>query len=339
MSEVKTLESKRLSTIANDVTEIIGETPMVWLKHDDPTVKARIALKLESENPMKSVKDRLGLGIIEKAEKAGEITPGKTTLIEATSGNTGIALAHIGRLKGYRVIIVMPETMSQERRCLLRILGAELVLTPASKGLKAAVFWANKLTQEIPDAYLASQFETKYNAQIHYETTGPEIWSQTQGKLDYFIAGVGTGGTLCGSMQYFKDQGSNVKCVAVEPKESAVLSGNAPGPHKIQGIGAGFVPKVLEPYRDQISEILPIPTEDALAVARKMPVMSGIFCGISSGAIVSAAMEIGRRPEAEGKIIVAMIPSFGERYLTTALFDNVRQECLNLPVLDAGNFP
>jgi len=333
------MQSDRLSTIKNDIGDLVGETPMLWYKPGaDTSVKGKIALKLESENPMASVKDRLALGIIREAEKAGEIVPGKSVLIEATSGNTGIALAHQGIARGYRVILVMPEHMSQERRCVLKILGAELVLTPASKGMKGAVAWATKLAAETPNAYLTSQFDTKYNAKIHYETTGPEIYSQTQKNIDYFVSGVGTGGTLAGVASYLADQGSACRIIAVEPAESPVISGGKPGPHKIQGMGAGFVPKVLEEVRSKISEVVTVTSDEAMATAKALPVTNGVFCGISGGAIVAAAIQIAKRPEAEGKTIVAIIPSFGERYLTTALFDEIRQECLTLPVLDAQLF-
>eukprot|EP00759_Apiculatamorpha_spiralis_P004948 PhF_6_TR12970/c0_g1_i1/m.20497/K01738/cysK; cysteine synthase A len=337
---MSTILVDRNNAIANDMSELIGQTPMVYLNTKNfPEVKGKVALKLECENPMASVKDRLGLGIIREAEKRGEIIPGKTTLIEATSGNTGIALAHIGACRGYKVVLVMPETMSQERRCLLKILGADIVLTPGAKGMKGAIFWAEKLAKETPNGFLTSQFDTPYNAQIHYETTGPEVWQQTQGKIDYFVAGVGTGGTLAGVLKYIKERKADCKFVAVEPQESPVLSGGKPGPHKIQGIGAGFIPKVLEPYMSQLSEVLPVPTDAALDLARKLPVLSGVFCGISGGANIQAAITVASRPENAGKLVVAIVPSFGERYLSTALFDATRQECAALPVLGVELFP
>eukprot|EP00760_Papus_ankaliazontas_P012126 PhM_4_TR15197/c0_g1_i1/m.93753/K01738/cysK; cysteine synthase A len=324
--------------IHTSMLDLIGETPMVWLQHNDPTVKAKIALKLECENPLRSVKDRLGLGIIRKAEAAGQITPGKSTLFEATSGNTGIALAFVGKLLGYKVVIVMPETMSMERRCMLKILGATLVLTPSVLGLKASIMHAQRLAMETPGGFLVGQFDSKFNAAVHYETTAPEIWEQTDHKIDYLVAGVGTGGTLGGIAQFLKDAGSNAKIVAIEPAESAVLSGCRPGPHKIQGIGAGFVPRVFMPFLPLISEVINVSSADAIATGRWLPETCGVLCGISSGAAVHAAMEIGRRAEAEGKVIVVIVGSYGERYLSTPLFDDIRTECSSIPVLSPSDF-
>jgi len=322
--------SSRKTTIANNMSELIGETPMVYLRKLNGT-KATIALKLESENPMRSVKDRLGLGIIREAEKDGLIKPGVSTLIEATSGNTGIALAQLGAILGYKVILTMPETMSQERRCLLKILGAEVIITPAAKGIKFALEKAQQIAKDTPNAYLTSQFETKYNAKIHYETTGPEIWAQTQGKIDIFVAGVGTGGTITGAGKLLKEKNPNLEVYAVEPQESPVLNGGKPGPHKIQGIGAGMVPAVLD--TTLYKEAIKVSSDEALATARQLPATEGIFCGISGGAAVHAALQVASRPENEGKLIVAIIPSYGERYLSTALFAAVKDEVAAWPVV------
>lgn len=323
----------RSNDVADSMCQLVGNTPALYLKKLN-TTKANIVLKMECENPMASVKDRLGLAIYEKAEAEGKITPGKSVIVEATSGNTGVALAHLGAIRGYKVIITMPESMSLERRCLLRIFGAELILTPAALGMKGAVAMAQKICASNPDAVLADQFCTKYNAQIHEETTGPEIWKQCKGKVDYYVAGVGTGGTLTGVARYLKKQGSNAKIVAVEPAESAVLSGGKPGPHKIQGIGAGFVPEVLD--RSLIDEVLPVKGDDAIETAQKLTRTDGVFCGFSGGANVYAALKLGERAGMEGKTIVTVIPSFGERYLSTALYKSIRDEVAALPVVDAA---
>ncbi|KEG12860.1 putative cysteine synthase [Trypanosoma grayi] len=319
--------------VAESVAALIGETPMVYLKKMNKTA-AQIVLKLESENPMASVKDRLAYAIYDKAEKEGKIIPGKTVIVEATSGNTGIALAHLGAVKGYKVIITMPESMSTERRCLLRIFGAELILTPAALGMKGAVTMAKRIVSNNPDAILADQFCTKYNAQIHEETTGPEIWRQTKGRVDCFVAGVGTGGSLTGVARYLRSVGCQAKIVAVEPAESPVLSGGKPGPHRIQGIGAGFVPDVLE--RELVEEVIQVTSDEAVETANKLPRTEGIFCGFSGGANVCAALRIAERPEMAGKTIVTLIPSFGERYLSTALYPTLREEVAALPVVPAS---
>lgn len=325
-----TLLKQRDTQIAENVTNLIGNTPMVYLSKKVNDTHARIALKLESMNPLASVKDRLALAIIEGAERDGIITPGKSTLVEATSGNTGIAVAQFGAVRGYKVVLTMPETMSQERRTLLGIFGAQLILTPGALGAKGAVVYAKKYVADTPDTFDCDQFASRYNAPIHKDTTGEEIWTQTGGKLDYVVAGVGTGGTLTGIAQCLKEKGSAAKVVAVEPAESSVLSGEKPGPHKIQGLGAGFVPSVLD--TDLMSEVIPVKGADAMAMGRVLPRTDGLFVGISSGAAVHAALEVARRPEAKDKLIVAVIPSFGERYLSTDLFKDIQAEAAQLPV-------
>jgi cysteine synthase A len=296
--------------------------------------EARVALKLETENPMASVKDRLALSVIINAEKRGLITPGKTTLIEATSGNTGIALAQCGAVRGYKVIVAMPETMSQERRALLAILGAEVILTPAALGMTGAKRQVDKLLATMPDSYSCAQFETEFNAMIHEQTTGPEIWAQTNGEVAALISGVGTGGTITGTGQFLKAKNPAVKIIAVEPDESAVLSGCPPGPHRIAGIGAGFVPQVLDTHI--YDEVLRVKSDEAIDVARALPRKEGVFCGISSGAAVAAALRVAAREEMKGKLIVVIIPSFGERYLSTPMFATLREEVAKWPVVPAS---
>jgi len=309
--------------IYNSVLETIGNTPLVqahkFAKAENLT--ANILLKLEFFNPMASVKDRIGIAMLDALEAAGKATPGKTLLIEPTSGNTGIALALAAAVKGYRLILTMPETMSVERRKLLGLLGAELVLTDGAKGMKGAIAKAQELAAREADAVIPQQFDNMANPQAHYKTTGPEIWHDTKGKVDLLIAGVGTGGTISGTGKYLKEQKPDVKIIAVEPKDSPVLEGGQSGPHKIQGIGAGFIPKVLDTHI--YDEIIPVSNDDAFKYARMTARLEGIAVGISAGAAIAAAAEIGKRTENKGKNIAVIIPDFAERYLSTALFDGI----------------
>jgi len=308
--------------IYDSIIDTIGATPLVRFKRmaAEAGSKADILGKLEFFNPLASVKDRIGFAMIEAAEVSGQLKPGGT-IIEPTSGNTGIALAFVAAAKGYKLILCMPESMSLERRKMLQLLGAEIVLTPASKGMTGAVRQAEELLASTPGAIMPQQFKNEANPAIHERTTAEEIWNDTDGKVDIIVSGVGTGGTISGIGHVLKKRKPGLKMVAVEPEDSPVLSGGAPGPHKIQGIGAGFIPDILD--QGIIDEILQIGNETALATARKAAKLEGIPVGISSGAAIAAALELGSRPENAGKVIVAIIPSFAERYLSTALFDQV----------------
>ncbi|HAP90657.1 MAG TPA: cysteine synthase A [Arthrobacter bacterium] len=310
-----------MARIYDDVTQLVGGTPLVRLNRLSEGLGATVAVKLEFYNPANSIKDRIGVAIVDAAEKSGALQPGGT-IVEGTSGNTGIALAMVGAARGYKVILTMPETMSTERRVMLRAFGAEIVLTPGSEGMRGAVEKAQEIVANTENSIWAQQFANEANPQIHRETTAEEIWSDTDGKVDIFVSGIGTGGTITGVGQVLKERKPEVQIVAIEPKDSAILNGGAPGPHKIQGIGANFIPEILD--TNVYDEVLDATLEDSVRVARELGVKEGILGGISSGAIVWGALELAKRPENAGKLIVAVVCDFGERYISTVLYDDIR---------------
>lgn len=310
-----------MAKIVNSIVEAIGETPLVRLNRLDEGLPGNVAVKLEFYNPAGSVKDRIGRAIIDAAEESGALKPGGT-IVEGTSGNTGIALAMVGAARGYHVILTMPETMSAERRVLLRAYGAQIVLTPGTEGMRGAVEKAQEIVANTENAILASQFSNEANPAIHYKTTGPEIWEATDGKVDIFVAGIGTGGTISGSGKYLKEQNPSIKVVAVEPKDSPLLSEGRVGPHKIQGLGANFIPETLD--RGIYDSVTAVSGDDAMRTSRQLATQEGILGGISSGAAVWAALEEAKKSENKDKLIVAVVPDFGERYISTALYEDIR---------------
>ncbi|MBN9609064.1 MAG: cysteine synthase A [Actinobacteria bacterium 69-20] len=309
-----------MAQIYSNVTELVGRTPLVRLNRITDGAAGTVLAKLEFYNPANSVKDRIGVSIVDAAEESGELPPGGT-IVEATSGNTGIALAMVGAARGYKVVLAMPSSMSRERRALLRAFGAELVLTEPSEGMAGAVARAEQIAAERPGAVLARQFANQANPQIHYATTGKEIWEDTDGEIAALVAGIGTGGTITGAGRYLREHKPDVKVFGVEPAESAILSGKPAGPHKIQGLGANFVPEVLDTAI--YDEVLPVTGDDAVRYARRAATEEGLLVGISSGAALAAASEVAQRPEFAGKTIVAVVPDFGERYVSTLLFEGL----------------
>ena len=324
------LVRRRRPGIAADATELIGNTPLVRLSRFAGDAPGILVAKLEAFSPGYSVKDRIGVSMIEDAEQKGLIEPGKTTIIEPTSGNTGIALAWVAAAKGYRLILTMPESMSLERRVLLLGYGAELVLTPASEGMIGSIKRAEALLESIPNSWMPMQFENAANPQIHRETTGVELWEDTAGQIDVLVGGVGTGGTITGAGQVLKDLKPEIKVVAVEPTESPILAGGEPAPHKIQGIGANFIPAVLD--RTIVDEVVHVNSDEAMAAARELLRREGLLMGISAGAAAHAGREIAKRPESRGKLIVVVLPDTGERYLSTPLFNDLREQAAAMVV-------